>query len=69
MSREVGCRIEQDAWSDQDIPKCANGTQFVRLTDLTAELASKDFTTITNLIVHFWEDLRTLKVLSKIINL
>ena len=49
VSREAGCRHWQDAWTDPDIPECTNGTQFVRLTDLTAELGSKDFTTITKM--------------------
>ena len=64
VSREAGCRHWQDTWIDPDIPECTNGTQFVRLTDLTAELGSKDFTTITKLtqcLVRWATESETLK--------
>ena len=48
ISREAGCRHWLDVWSDPAIPECVNGREFVKLTDATADIASKDFTNVKN---------------------
>ena len=49
VSRRAGCRYWLDAWSDKDIPECANGREFVMLARVTEELGEQDFTSVKNL--------------------
>ena len=48
ISRQAGCRHWLDVWSDPTIPVCVNGEEFVKLTEATADIASKDFTNVKN---------------------